>query len=84
MFSKPLSPFEEPKTNNRVFQSVPEVLPCFELNYILLERQKNFFRSRRESKFENKTNVKNKQKVQIKLSKVQTCATDLSSSQIVV
>ena len=83
MFSNPLSPFEKPKTNNSVFQREPDVLPC-ELNYILLERQKNFFRSRRESKFENKTNLKNKQKVQIKLSKVQTCATDLSSSQIVV
>ena len=34
MFSKPLSPFQEPKTNKSVFQSEPEPLPCFELNYI--------------------------------------------------
>ena len=40
MFSKPLSPFQEPKTNKRVFQSEPEVLPCFELNYKFLERHK--------------------------------------------
>ena len=41
MFSKPLSPFQEPKTNKRIFQSEPEVLePCFELNYKFLERNK--------------------------------------------
>ena len=40
MFSKPLSPFQEPKRNKRVFQSEPEVLPCFELNYKFLERHK--------------------------------------------
>ena len=40
MFSKPLSPFQEPKTNKHVFQSEPEVLPCFELNYKFLERHK--------------------------------------------
>ena len=40
MFSKPLSPFQEPKTNKRIFQSEPEVLPCFELNYKFLERHK--------------------------------------------
>ena len=40
MFSKPLSPFEEPKTNKSVFQSEPELLPCFELNYKFLERHK--------------------------------------------
>ena len=40
MFSKPLSPFQEPKTNKRVFQSEPEVLRCFELNYKFLERHK--------------------------------------------
>ena len=41
MFSKPLSPFQERKTNKRIFQSEPEVLPCFELNYKFLERHKN-------------------------------------------
>ena len=40
MFSKPLSLFEEPKTSKNVFQSEPEVLPCFELNYKFLERHK--------------------------------------------
>ena len=43
MFSKPLSPFQEPKTNKRVFKSEPEVLPCFELNYKFLERHKKPF-----------------------------------------
>ena len=35
MFSKPLSPFEETKKkkNKSVFQSKPEHLPSFELNY---------------------------------------------------
>ena len=33
MFSKPLSPFEEMKTNRSVFKIEPEVLPCFEVNY---------------------------------------------------
>ena len=40
MYSKPLPPFQEPKTNKRVFQSEPEVLPCFELNYKFLGRHK--------------------------------------------
>ena len=40
MFSKPLSPLEELKTNKSVFYSEPEVLPCFELNYKLSKRQK--------------------------------------------
>ena len=30
--TKPFSPSEEPKTNKSVFQSEPEVLPCFEMN----------------------------------------------------
>ena len=45
MLSKPLSPFLEPKTNKRVFQSEPEVLPCFELNYKFLERHKKLLSS---------------------------------------
>ena len=40
MFSKPLSPFQEPKTNKSVFQSEPEPLSCFELNCKFLERHK--------------------------------------------
>ena len=39
-FKKTLSPFEEPKINKSVFQSELEVLPCFEMNYKLLERHK--------------------------------------------
>ena len=35
-----MSPFEEPKINKSVFQSELEVLPCFEMNYKLLERHK--------------------------------------------
>ena len=40
MFSKPLPPFEDPKTSKSFFQSDLEVLPCFELNYKFLERHK--------------------------------------------
>ena len=40
MFLTPLSPFQEPKRNKRIFQSELEVLPCFELNYKFLERHK--------------------------------------------
>ena len=40
MFSKPLSPFEELKTNKSVFKIEPEVLPCFEVNYKFSERHK--------------------------------------------
>ena len=40
MFSKPLSPFEELKTNKSVFYSEPEVLPCFELNCKFSKRHK--------------------------------------------
>ena len=40
LFSEPLSPFEQRKTNKSVFQSKPEHLPCFELNYKFLERHK--------------------------------------------
>ena len=37
---KTIVTFQEPKTNKRVFQSEPEVLPCFELIYKFLERHK--------------------------------------------
>ena len=40
MFSKPLSCFEELKTNKSIFYSEPEVLPCFELNYKFSKRRK--------------------------------------------
>ena len=41
MSSKPLSPFEDPKTSKSFFQSDLDVLPCFELNCKFLERHKN-------------------------------------------
>ena len=55
MFSKPLSFFQEPKTNKRVFQSEPEVLPCFELNYKFLERHKKASFARDNEKAKKKT-----------------------------
>ena len=60
MFSKPLSPFQEPKTNKRVFQSEPEVLPCFELNYKFLERHKKTSFARDNLKAKNPVNTAQK------------------------
>ena len=40
VFSKPSSPSKEPKTNKSIFQSEPEVLPCFEMNYKFLGKHK--------------------------------------------
>ena len=86
MFSKPLSPFEEPKTNKSVFQSEPEVVPCFEMNYKLFERHKNLFSSRqrqsekilwtRPRKWQakvqpNKTKKRQRKKCQSRLSYIQ-------------
>jgi len=81
MFSKPFSPFQEQKTNKRVFQSEPEVLPCFELNYKFLEKHKkplSLATTRKQEipvKMAQKSKCKNKHEVEIKLSKVQTCTT---------
>ena len=60
MFSKPLSPFQEPKTNKRIFQSEPEVLPCFELNYKFLERHKTTSFARDNEKAKNPVNTAQK------------------------
>ena len=60
MFSKPLSPFQEPKTNKRVFQSEPKVLPCFELNYKFLERHKKTSFARDNEKAKNSVNAAQK------------------------
>ena len=60
MFSKPLSPFQEPKTNKRVFQSEPEVLPCFELNYKFLERHKKLLSLATTRKQKNPVNTAQK------------------------
>ena len=60
MFSKPLSPFEEPKTNKSVFQSEPELLPCFELNYKFLERHKKPLSLATTRKQENPVNTAQK------------------------
>ena len=53
MFLKPLSPFEEPKTNTSIFQSKPEHLSFLVLNWTTNSWRgiKNLFRSRqRENK----------------------------------
>ena len=60
MFSKPLSPFQEPKTNKSVFQSEPEPLPCFELNYKFLERHKKPLSLATTRKQENPVNTTQK------------------------
>ena len=60
MFSKPLSPFEEPKTNKSVFESKLEHLLCFEPNYKLLERHKNPLSLATKRKQENPFNTAQK------------------------
>ena len=60
VFSKPFSPFEEPKTNKSVFQSEPEVLPCFEMNYKFLERHKKPLSLAKTRKRENPVNAAHK------------------------
>ena len=60
VFSKPFSPFEEPKTNKSVFQSESEVLPCFEMNYKLLERHKKPLSLAKTRKRENLVNAAHK------------------------
>ena len=57
MFSKPLSLFDEPKTNKCVFQSEPEILQCFELNYKFLERHKKLLSLVTTRKQENPVNT---------------------------
>ena len=60
MFSKPLSPFEQPKRNKSVFQSKPEHLLCFELNYKFLERHKKPLSLATTRKQENPVNTAQK------------------------
>ena len=60
MFSKPLSLFDEPKTNKSVFQSEPEILQCFELNYKFLERHKKLLSLVTTRKQENPVNTAQK------------------------
>ena len=60
MFSKPLSPFEKLKTNKNVFQSEPEVPPCFELNYKFSERHKKPLSLATTRKQENPVNTAQK------------------------
>ena len=60
MFSKSLSPFEESKTNQSVFQSEPEVLPCFEMNYKFLERHERPISPSTTRKRENPVNTAQK------------------------
>ena len=60
MFSKPLSPFKELKSNKSVFYSQPEVLPCFELNYKFSERHKKPLSLATTRKQENAVNTAQK------------------------
>ena len=60
MFSKPLSPFEELKTNKSVFYSEPEDLPCFEVNYKFSKRHKKPFSVATTRKQENLVNTAQK------------------------
>ena len=60
MFSKPFSHFEEPKTIESVFQSEPEVLPSFEMNYKFLERHKKTLSLAKTRKRENPVNAAHK------------------------
>ena len=60
MFSKPLSPFEQPKRNKSVFQSKAEHLLCFELNYKFLERHKKPLSLATTRKQENPVNTAQK------------------------
>ena len=60
MFSKPLSPFKELKTNKSVFYSEREVLPCFELNYQFSKRHKKRLSLATTRKQENLVNTAQK------------------------
>ena len=60
MFSKPLSSFEELKTNKSVFYIEPEVLPCFELNYKFSKRHKKPLSLATTTKQENLVNTAQK------------------------
>ena len=60
MFSKPLSPFEELKTNKSVFYSEPEDLSCFEVNYKFSKRHKKPFSVATTRKQENLVNTAQK------------------------
>ena len=59
MFSKPLSPSEELKTNKSVFYSEPED-PCFEVNYKFSKRHKKPFSVATTRKQENLVNTAQK------------------------
>ena len=71
MFSKTLSPFEEPKTNKSVFRSEPEVLPCFELNYKFLERHKKPLSLAKIRKQENPVNMAQKWQAKVQPNKTE-------------
>ena len=83
MFSKPFSPFEEPKTNKSVFQSEPEVLPCFEMNYKFLERHKKTLSLAKTRKRENPVNAAHKMASQSSTKQVEEATTEKVTGSIV-
>ena len=84
MFSKPFSPFEEPKTIESVFQSEPEVLPCFEMNYKFLERHKKPLSLAKTRKRENPVNAAHKMASQSSTKQVEEATTEKVTGSIVI
>ena len=83
VFSKPFSLFEEPKTNKSVFQSEPEVLPCFEMNYKFLERHKKPLSLAKTRKRENPVNAAHKMASQSSTKQVEEATTEKVTGSIV-
>ena len=83
MFSKPFSHFEEPKTIESVFQSEPEVLPCFEMNYKFLERHKKPLSLAKTRKRENPVNAAHKMASQSSTKQVEEATTEKVTGSIV-
>ena len=83
MFSKPFSHFEEPKTIESVFQSEPEVLPSFEMNYKFLERHKKTLSLAKTRKRENPVNAAHKMASQSSTKQVEEATTEKVTGSIV-
>ena len=83
MFSKPFSHFEEPKTIESVFQSEPEVLPSFEMNYKFLERHKKTLSLAKTRKRENPVNAAHKMASKSSTKQVEEATTEKVTGSIV-
>ena len=71
------------KETKAFFQSEPEIFPFFELNYKFLERhKKTSFPRDNEKARKSCEHGPERYKVQIKLSKIQTCTTDFASRSL--